>query len=49
MKRNEKKNAMTVKFPFLDGDVPHCPSYGVYFSQFIRFAKGCTRGYNLAI
>ena len=24
-----------VNFPFLDGDVPHRPSYGVYFSQLI--------------
>ena len=26
-----------VNFPFLDGDVPHSPSYGVYISQVIRF------------
>ena len=26
-------------FPFLDGDVPRCTSYGVYISQLIRFAK----------
>ena len=25
--------------PFLDGDVPHATSYGVYFSQLIRFAR----------
>ena len=25
-------------FPFLDGDVPRSPSYGVYISQLIRFA-----------
>ena len=24
-----------VNFPFLDGDVPRCPSYGVYISQLI--------------
>ena len=28
-----------VNFPFLDGDVPRSSSYGVYISQFIRFAK----------
>ena len=28
-----------VHFPFSDGDVPHPPSYGVYISQIIRFAK----------
>ena len=28
-----------VNFPFLDGDVPRRPSYGVYISQLIRFAR----------
>ena len=28
-----------VNFPFLDGDVPRRTSYGVYISQFIRFAR----------
>ena len=28
-----------VNFPFLDGDVPGRPSYGVYISQHIRFAR----------
>ena len=28
-----------VNFPFLDGDVPHPPSYGVYISQLICFAR----------
>ena len=28
-----------VNFPFLDGDVPRSDSYGVYFSQLIRFAR----------
>ena len=27
-----------VNFPFLDGDIPRAPSYGVYISQ-IRFAR----------
>ena len=29
-------------FPFLDGDVPRSPSYGVYISQLIRFARVCS-------
>ena len=29
----------SVKFPFLDGDVPRAPSYEVYISQRIRFAR----------
>ena len=28
-----------VNFPFLDGDVPHSTSYGVYIFQLIRFAR----------
>ena len=28
-----------VNFPFLDGDVLQRPSYGVYISQLIRFAR----------
>ena len=28
-----------VNIPFLDGDVPQPPSYGVYISQLIRFAR----------
>ena len=28
-----------VNFPFLDGDVPHSASYGLYISQLIRFAR----------
>ena len=31
-----------VNFPFLDGDVPRRPSYGVYVSQLIRFARVCS-------
>ena len=31
-----------VNFPFLDGDVPCSPSYGVYISQLIRFARVCS-------
>ena len=28
-----------VIFPFLDGDVPRSTPYGVYISQFVRFAR----------
>ena len=35
-------NFETVNFPFLDKDVPRSPSYGVYISQLIRFAKVCS-------
>ena len=28
-----------MNFPFLDGDVPHSTTYGVYISQLIRFAR----------
>ena len=31
-----------VNFPFLDGDVPRRPPYGVYISQLIRFARVCS-------
>ena len=31
-----------VNFPFLDGDVSRSPSYGVYISQLIRFARVCS-------
>ena len=31
-----------VNFPFLDGDVPRRPFYGVYISQLIRFARVCS-------
>ena len=32
-----------VNFPFLDGDVSCRPSYGVYISQLIRFARVCSK------
>ena len=35
-------NFEIVSFPFLDGDVPRSPSYGVYISQLICFAKVCS-------
>ena len=33
---------IVVNFPFLDGDVPRRPSYGVFISQLIRFARVCS-------
>ena len=35
-------NSKIVNFSFLDGDVPRSPSYGVYISQFFRFARVCS-------
>ena len=35
-------NFEIVNIPFLDGDVPRSPSYGVYISQLIRFARMCS-------
>ena len=35
-------NFEIVNFPFLDGDVPRSPSYGVYISQLIRSARVCS-------
>ena len=29
-------------FPWLSGDVPRLPSYGVYICQLVRFARCCT-------
>ena len=44
-KRNDF-NFEIVNFPFLDGDVPRSPSYGVYISQLIRLARVCSNGDN---
>ena len=38
----DEYNFEIVNFPFLDGDVPHSPSNGVYISQLIRFARVCS-------
>ena len=35
-------NFEIVNFPFLDGDVPRSPSYGVHILQLIRFARVCS-------
>ena len=50
-KINDKRNDFDfdiVNFPFLDGDVPRRPSYGVLISQLIRFARVCSHvdGFN---
>ena len=37
-------NFEIVNFPFLDKDVPRSPSYGVYISQLIHFARVCSNG-----
>ena len=31
-----------VNFPWLSGDVPRLPSYGIYISQLVRLARCCT-------
>ena len=36
------QNSTMVNFPFLYGDVPRSPSYGVYISQLIRFTGVCS-------
>lgn len=35
-------NFEIVNFPFLDGDVPRAPSYGIYISQLVRYARAST-------
>ena len=40
-KRNDF-NFEIVNFPILHIDVPRSPSYGVYISQLIRFARVCS-------
>ena len=40
--KQEDFNFEIVNFPFLDEDVPCFPSYGVYISQLICFAKVCS-------
>ena len=37
----DDSNFEVVIFPFLDKDVPRSPSYRVYISQLIRFARVC--------
>ena len=35
-------NLEMVNFPFLDGDVPRSPSFGVYISTLIHFPRVCS-------
>ena len=35
-------NVEIVNFTFIDGDVPRSPSFGVYISQLICFARVCS-------
>ena len=42
LSRLAKKNFEIVNFPFLDGDVPPSPSYAVYISPLICFARVCS-------
>ena len=39
--KRDDLNFEIVDFLFFDGDVPRSPSYGVYISQLIRFARVC--------
>ena len=36
-------NFNIVNFPFLDSDVPRSPSYGIYMSQLVRYARACSK------
>ena len=40
--KHDDFNFEIINFPFLEGDVPRSPSYGVYISQLIRFARVCS-------
>ena len=40
--KRDDSNFEIVNFPFLNGDVRRSPSYGVYNSQPIRFARVCS-------
>ena len=40
--KSDDFNFEIVHFPFLDGNVPRSPSYGVYISKLICFARVCS-------
>ena len=40
--KRDNFNFEIVKFPFLEGDVPRSPSYGLNISQLNRFARVCS-------
>ena len=39
--KRDDLNFEVVNFPYLDGDIPHSPSYGIYISQLIHYARVC--------
>ena len=39
--KRDNLNFEVINFPYLDGNVPHSPSYGIYISRSIRFARVC--------
>ena len=39
---NRMTNFPIVNFSFLSSSSPSAPTYGVYFSQFIRYAGACS-------
>ena len=43
------KLCILVNFPFLDGDVPRSPSYGVYILQPFRFVRVCSNVNHLEV
>ena len=40
--KREDFGFLIVNFPWLDGDVPRLPSYVIYISQLVRFARACS-------
>ena len=40
--KRDDLNFEIVNFPFLVGDVPRSPAYGVYIFQLIHFARVCS-------
>ena len=40
--KRDDLNFNIVNYPFLCGNIPQSPSYGVYVSQLIRYARACT-------
>ena len=36
-------NFKIVNFPFLDGNIPASPAYGVFISQLVRYARGSSK------
>ena len=40
--KRDDYNFEIVNFPFLDGNIPKGPSYGIYISQLVRYAIACS-------